>query len=46
MISILVALLIVGVSFGLVYPTAAIVYYKIASKGKMSLKQILEEIGY
>jgi len=46
MIWILVALLIVGVSFGFVYPVAAIAYYKIVSKGKMSLKQILEEIGY
>ena len=46
MIWILVALFIVGVSFGLVYPAAMILYYKLRYGRRVTVKWILREIGW
>ena len=40
------AIVITCLTFGVIYPAISIVYYKVKSKGKDSIKSILERIGF
>lgn len=43
---ILRAIIITCLIFGVIYPAISVIYYKIKSKGKDTIKSILERIGF
>lgn len=43
---VLIAGLVPGVLFGIIYPAAAVLYYKLKTHGRLSCRQILKMINY
>lgn len=43
---VLIAGLIPAVGFGLIYPAAALIWYKLRSRGRLTVKQIMKIIDY
>lgn len=43
---VLMAGLVPGICFGVLYPAAALLWYKVRSRGKMTVREIFREINY